>query len=722
MGGLRAEVGRALEVFGLVGFAVVNPVLGPFGESPATFVATGATSGDIVRFALTIALAPFVILALVGAASRLFGRSARAITHLVVVGLLVGVVAELVVRHLGGGPVVRWAAFVLAAGLAGFARSRWKPVQYLMRYTAFAPVLFVVIFLFSSPVAPLVRGSDDSGPASAPVVDPDGDAPPHVMVIVMDEVGLLSLLDGEGEIDQTLFPNVARLADTGTLYRNHTTVAPSTRLAIPAISTGVVPRSTTEPAPVPANYPDTLFTLLGDSHRVHAREFITELCSPAQCPPPPDELDDDALALIDQPELPDSRRPLEQLLDEAQSIWWTKAWPQAELPESEYVEVGFDDANELVRPGLEFVTGLVDHPDDARPVFDYVHLPVPHGAWQLLPSGRTYDAPYPPVGAEFSGWEPGDMGEQLALAARSRHVLQMQWTDRLLGTIFDRLEDLGRWDDTMVVLTSDHGIAFGSGERTRYLTPSNQVEVAWVPLIIKNPGQVEPDVSEANTWSVDVAPTIAAATGHDLTWETDGRPLSGPPRTDDSKPVTTPNAADFTRVLTDMFSSDVAHLDADGRAATRRGFAAYQGIDPTLLATDPDDDLAGWRHGRQGNLLGRSVDEVGECPPSDSRVINRTTPDGWAEWRAGTLEPQDALPLWHEATLTGDDQIDLALVVDGVVVGWAPGRPAFGEVRVGFMVAEPLIDDMDADPSGDPPALYEVTAGEECGLSPIPAG
>ena len=727
IGGLRAEAGRAVEVFGLIGFAVVNPVLGPFGESPASFVATGASSGDIVRFALTIVVVPFVILASVGAASRLLGRRARAVTHLVAVGLLAGTTAGIVARHLGAGAGGRWAALVVGGAAAGFARWRWKPVQYLLRYTAIAPVLFVVLFLFSSPVAPLVQGSDDPAPGANGALTSDDEASPHVMVIVIDEVGMLSLLDGEGNIDANLFPNVARLADTGTLYRNHTTVAPSTRLALPAIVTGRVPRSITEPAPVTANYPDTLFTLLADSHRLHSREFITEFCPRSMCPPPPAELDEDALSLLHQADLPDSRPALSQLLDEARSIWWNKAWPPADTPESEYVEVGFDDPHELVRPGLEFLTGLTEDPDDPRPVFDYVHLPVPHGPWQLVPSGRNYDAPYPPVGGEFMGWADTDLGQDLALAGRNRHLLQMQWTDRLLGSIFDRLVELGRWDDTMVVLTADHGVAFGRGAASRMPNPDNQIEVGWVPLIIKQPGQAEAEVSEANTWSVDLVPTVAAVTGRDLTWESDGRSLTDPPRTETVKPIVTPTADEFDTVLTDRFGSDVAHLDAEGLVATRLGFAAYVGLEPALLTTTPGDDLAGWRHGRHGHLVGRAVDDIGVCSsPSPARLSRYQAPTGWEEWWAGTLDPESPLPVWHEAQLSGVDQIDVALVVEGSVAGWAPSRPGDGVVDVGAMVAQPVIESLLADhPTGTaaaPPALFEITSDQDCGLAPISAG
>jgi len=69
--------------------------------------------------------------------------------------------------------------------------------------------------------------------------------------------------------------------------------------------------------------------------------------------------------------------------------------------------------------------------------------------------------------------------------------------DRNVGRILDKLREQGRLDDTIVVYTSDHGLAlghhgfWGKGNSTR---PLNMHEVSLrVPLIWRWPGRVEPD-------------------------------------------------------------------------------------------------------------------------------------------------------------------------------------------------------------------------------------
>jgi hypothetical protein len=87
------------------------------------------------------------------------------------------------------------------------------------------------------------------------------------------------------------------------------------------------------------------------------------------------------------------------------------------------------------------------------------------------------------------------------------------------------------YDNTMVVITADHGISFGPGESLRTLHQSNAPEIVHVPLIIKWPqgtaaGRKAPrGTIDRNVEGIDIAPTIAAAVGVTPTWPMDGVPL-----------------------------------------------------------------------------------------------------------------------------------------------------------------------------------------------------
>ena len=90
---------------------------------------------------------------------------------------------------------------------------------------------------------------------------------------------------------------------------------------------------------------------------------------------------------------------------------------------------------------------------------------------------------------------------------------EIRFVDEQLGFVFDRLKKLGVWDNTMIVITSDHGEefeehgSFGHGLRL-------YDELIRVPLIIKFPHQEFAGMRvEAQVRLIDVLPTIADCIG-----------------------------------------------------------------------------------------------------------------------------------------------------------------------------------------------------------------
>lgn len=674
---------------------MVQPVLGPYGESPETFVAVDASPSDIVTFALLVAVVPIVVVVAVAAASRPLGARIRGIVQSLLVAALAGLAATALVRHLGAGTGTRLLAAAAAAAAVAFAHRRWAPARSFLRFASPTPLLLVAAFLLASPVAPLVR------PASTTVGDGTGTADdlPPVLMIVLDELPTSSLMDGRGGVDRDLLPNLARLADTSTWYRNHTIGASRTAVSLPTIVTGRFPAPGPQRPAVHGEYPDNLFTLLGATHDVHAVEWVTDLCPPSLCDRATPPIDDDAAALLDRP-VTDRAAALPRLAGEALDLWWGQVWPTAVPPDADYAVAGAVDPDELARPGIEFVSGLIDTTGD-RPTFDYLHAPVPHQPWGLLPSGATYEGPHPADGSLFGGWGDDDLAADLGRMARVRHLLQLQWADRMLGTIIDRMEDLDRWDDAVVVLTADHGISFERGQAVRVLDPGNASDIAWAPLFVKAPGQTRAEVVDDNVLAVDVVPTIADLVGVELGWEADGISLQGPPRSGSAKPVGSAEPDRFGRpddeALVDVGSDGLGEVLAAGTPAG-----------------DPDP-LRVWRHGRHGDLLGMPVEDVGVCP-GVGPPLTYSPPRGWTAHLDGTLDrASDPVPLWHEGTVAGEEPVDVAAAVDGVVVAWSPAYGATEELQFGFLLAEPLVDGA----TTEDPVFYQVVDGAGCGLVPL---
>ena len=85
---------------------------------------------------------------------------------------------------------------------------------------------------------------------------------------------------------------------------------------------------------------------------------------------------------------------------------------------------------------------------------------------------------------------PGFYDDYLRHHNEQRQLLQLGFADRLLGRLIARLKREGIYDDTLVVVTADHGFAWKVGVDTRRsVSLSNIDELGSVPMIVKRPGQ-----------------------------------------------------------------------------------------------------------------------------------------------------------------------------------------------------------------------------------------
>jgi len=149
---------------------------------------------------------------------------------------------------------------------------------------------------------------------------------------------------------------------------------------------------------------------------------------------------------------------------------------------------------------------------------------------------RAYDpddlpdpVPPPERQAPFAGnlashGAPG--GEQALRALRSQYFGMVSDVDEQLGRVWDELVDLGMWDDTLVVVTSDHGEQLGDQGllgKGGCFEPS--YHVLGIVRDVRTPG-AHGGVVESFTENVDVVPTICEAVGVETPAQCDGMPLT----------------------------------------------------------------------------------------------------------------------------------------------------------------------------------------------------
>jgi len=303
-------------------------------------------------------------------------------------------------------------------------------------------------------------------------------ARPNVVLVVFDEFGADILLGPDGKIDAGRFPHFAALARDGTWFRNAQTRYDETTKAVPLILDGLAPRRGV--SPTVRDHPDSIFTALGRAgYRIVPSEEATAMCPRRYCP------------------AERAKRPA--------------IIPNLKGGRAERFE--------------RFIRSI--HAS-RRPTFWMKHALLPHGPWVYLPDGRMSRPPGPEL---LPGMQtiPGFYDDYLRHHNEQRQLLQLGFADRLLGRLIARLKREGIYDDTMVVVTADHGFAWKLGVDTRRsVSLSNVDELGSVPMIVKRPRRRAGRVNGALAQTLDVAPTIADVLNVRLGYRSDGRSVFSP--------------------------------------------------------------------------------------------------------------------------------------------------------------------------------------------------
>ena len=175
---------------------------------------------------------------------------------------------------------------------------------------------------------------------------------------------------------------------------------------------------------------------------------------------------------------------------------------------------------------------LVQAKRDAVPFFLFVnymdaHYPyAPPAPFNTIFPGRNRSLRYRAYRAMRFHVMVGDRG--ILPEEREHFVSQydsaIRYLDSQLARLVSQLKDLGLFQNSLIVITSDHGEAFGEHNRIGHSHSAYESEVH-VPLIIKYPYQAQPRVIGTLVSQVDVMPTVLSALGLQSPAQTQGESL-----------------------------------------------------------------------------------------------------------------------------------------------------------------------------------------------------
>jgi arylsulfatase A-like enzyme len=176
----------------------------------------------------------------------------------------------------------------------------------------------------------------------------------------------------------------------------------------------------------------------------------------------------------------------------------------------------------------------------ASPFLCYVAFNLPHDPRVAPePYHERFRANRPPLPPNFLPQHPFDNGalvirdEELAPWPRTPEIVRehladyyasIEYLDHEIGRILDALRASGQYERTLIVFTSDHGLAIGShglfGKQNLYDHSMHS------PLVIAGPGVPKGRKQDALCYLLDIFPTLGALTGVNGPPESEGQSLA----------------------------------------------------------------------------------------------------------------------------------------------------------------------------------------------------
>jgi Sulfatase len=577
-------------------FAVAQPLFDLLKDNPEFFAARGSSGFDIVSFSILLVVLPPLLLLGVELLVGLAGRSARDGAHLVLIGGLVALIAAQALKKSIdlADPLLIVLSIAIGSALATLYAAT-EPVRSFLQVLSPAPLVFLALFLFTDPISKLAFPDE----AQARTIGGVTQAP--IVVVLLDELPTTTLMDTRGRIDSARFPGFGELARSATWFKNAYTVYDSTERAQPAIMDGNLPEE--DKLPTSSDHPNSIFSLFAKTHRLNVSEEATSICSRDLC-------EDQRL---DEPY--GSR--LGSMSEDLGLVWLHVVSPpdiETDLPSvsENWGNFGGGD-DEAATPTDDVKRNTIANLQGGRqvrfeewidaiqpgrlPPLAFKHTLLPHVPWQYLPDARRYRPTANDVVPGLSTQSYEDQGQLDVLL--QRHFLQTGFTDYELRRLWRHLKEQGLWDDALIVVAADHGVAFplGSVQRRR-LKRDTADEIAPVPLLMKAPGQKRARIDDAWVETIDILPTIFDLLDLDPRVEMDGRSaLSREVRQRDELRILIRNTFEVLRI-------PAAEFEREKQAVVERNVR--------LFGMGRDGPQRIYRIGPNQGLLGRPGSAAGE--------------------------------------------------------------------------------------------------------------
>lgn len=400
------------------------------------------------------------------------------------------IVARVEIRN----TVVLWVAVSVIAVACAAAIEKIKFVTNLFR-TALAVLVFVLI------VSSLIDSKASSTELEVGVWTKASPELPDVLVVILDEVSWLDLAPDLRVVDQQ-FLAISELQKVATTYTEAYSTYPFTDIALPSIWNAVTDVSSLNKAEIDEmKFRTGIFGQLAERYALSPISFLPEVkgqhAKSVSANNSFATFVKDAWALFGRKLLPE---------------YLARQFPDVNTRWVDFFAVGDSGSDETE-------SYLSRTREESKPSFREIHLFEAHHPWTLDNVGRLMSGKrvpldeevYVPFWCRFGFITCTEAHTELSYRL---HLNGIRQADKILGSVFETLREEKRFDDTLIILTSDHGISIDVGiDGRRPPSVAQKTRLASVPLIVKYPGQESAVFSGGLRSIAQIMPTIAKAVG-----------------------------------------------------------------------------------------------------------------------------------------------------------------------------------------------------------------
>lgn len=232
--------------------------------------------------------------------------------------------------------------------------------------------------------------------------------------------------------------------------------------------------------------------------------------------------------------------------------------------------------------------------------------------------------------------EKGVLTQEEGCEIRANYGSKLSMIDHWFGRVLDALDSTNRWDDTIVIVCTDHGHYLG--EKDIWGKPGVPVynTLGHIPLMIHHPG-IAPGTCDALTTSVDIFATVAEQFSATVRQKTHGRSLL---------PLLRGEASQCREhVLTGVWGREVCLITRD-----------HKYVRAPMASNAPLSMLSNRWSTMPTHVLERDI----ALPLPDERAFLDRMPGSNIPVIHQIFEKDDAKPFWARARFSGDHLYNLS--------------------------------------------------------------